>query len=294
MPPGLTGGINHFAAVSLSDGRLAVWCSDFNGRLWHCWKQSTDPNAAWSNWVQFALPTAGFAAQITAAPLSDGRTQLFMIAIVNQKVGIWTCLKQSTLSSDRWTDWIEFGSSDGSALPTGFVPNQIVACRVFAKKCKLWVIERDRWNVFVSEKVNTDWHAPWSGWSSFLSRLGERVPPPPPPPPTQRVDTGELVEDTSQPAVFSGMIPVLGQRGTLLSIRNLSSQGQEGYTLVFFSGPTGARTHRVGPGITASDFSDLYDVRNPSLPLTLSAVVESLFPENVPSTIRFEFTWQPA
>ena len=42
----------------LSDGRPQVWAVDGQGNLWTMWKQTTDPNADYTQWSQFKGPGA--------------------------------------------------------------------------------------------------------------------------------------------------------------------------------------------------------------------------------------------
>jgi hypothetical protein len=38
------------AAAPLSDGRLQVWVIDQGGNVRFRWKETTDPNSAWTGW----------------------------------------------------------------------------------------------------------------------------------------------------------------------------------------------------------------------------------------------------
>src|SRR5436853_486920 len=78
------------AAAPLSDGRLQFWAVDTAGKIWSCWKSTTDSNSAWTAWtLQWTAQAPPFTAtQVAAAPLSDGRLQFWAVDTAGK---IWSC-----------------------------------------------------------------------------------------------------------------------------------------------------------------------------------------------------------
>jgi hypothetical protein len=48
--------VNAVTVAPLSDGRLQLWGNITNGALFTTWKETIDPNAAWSPWSPFPTP----------------------------------------------------------------------------------------------------------------------------------------------------------------------------------------------------------------------------------------------
>ena len=61
-------------AAPLPDGRIQLW-GIFDDELFSCWKTTTNPDSAWTDWQHFPQPSH-IITYINAAPLSDGRIQL--------------------------------------------------------------------------------------------------------------------------------------------------------------------------------------------------------------------------
>jgi hypothetical protein len=89
-------------AANLSDGRTQVWLIEAN-QIQSRWKEATNPDAAWSNWSPFPTPAAP--AALSAAPLEDGRLQLYL---VDAEGRTWSAWKVSTDPDAAWTEWSKF------------------------------------------------------------------------------------------------------------------------------------------------------------------------------------------
>ena len=92
-----------FAAASLSDGRVHLFVIDGSspGQIWSTWQETSGPNSAWTSLSPFQTPEKG-AYCVTAAPLSDGRLQLFVTD--GYSLGqIWSTRQESTDPNSGWT-----------------------------------------------------------------------------------------------------------------------------------------------------------------------------------------------
>jgi len=101
-------GCAQIAVAPLSDGRLQLWATDNAGGVSSTWKSSTDPNSSWTPWVDFLAgvgPLPAGCIEMAAAPLSDGRLQLWA---TDSKGGVSSCWKTSTDPNSSWTEWSRF------------------------------------------------------------------------------------------------------------------------------------------------------------------------------------------
>ena len=75
--------LSSLTAGALSDGRLQLWGSGTSG-IWTTWKESSDPNSAWSEWSLFQSFQSAIRYRPTTAlsvgRLPDGRLQLWASA----------------------------------------------------------------------------------------------------------------------------------------------------------------------------------------------------------------------
>src|ERR1044071_8968332 len=93
------------AVAPLADKRLQFWAIDLTGKLWSRWKTSTDSNATWTALSTFQMPPGvSVVKSIAAAPLSDGRLQLWTI---DSNGTMWSCWKTGD-SNSAWTNWTAF------------------------------------------------------------------------------------------------------------------------------------------------------------------------------------------
>jgi hypothetical protein len=141
--------------VPLSNGIPQLFAIS-GGKIYTCWKASTDPGAKWTTWSEFPMPATG-AYQISGVSLTNGVPQLF--AIDTAKVKIYTCWKASTEPSAGWTKWSEFPNPSihayqisGVSLTNG-VPQLFVTC------------SNDI--TYTCWKASTDPGAKWTNWSEF-------------------------------------------------------------------------------------------------------------------------------
>jgi peptidyl-Lys metalloendopeptidase len=158
LPPGSTRLIS-IAVAPLSDRRLQLWAINANGAIWSCWKSTTDSSATWTTWTSFTLPPGiPSVKQLVAAPLSDGRLQLWAIA---ENGSVWSCWKSTTDSSATWTPWTSF------TLPPG-VPSvkQLAVAPLSDRRLQLWAIAENG-SVWSCWKTTTSSGATWTPWSAF-------------------------------------------------------------------------------------------------------------------------------
>jgi hypothetical protein len=92
------------AAVNLSDGRTQVWLIE-GANIVSRWKETTNPDSAWTDWSPFQKPSGVTPVAISGAPLEDGRVQLYL---VDSGGGTWSAWKTTTSSSAPWTPWTKF------------------------------------------------------------------------------------------------------------------------------------------------------------------------------------------
>jgi len=97
---------DQITAASLPDGRMQLWRLNRNGALWSRWKVAVDSSAAWTEWQAFPTPSSR-ATVFTAAPLSDGRLQLFLADETGAMFSSW---KADTNPDAAWTPWAPFPS----------------------------------------------------------------------------------------------------------------------------------------------------------------------------------------
>ncbi len=92
------------AAAQLSDKRLQFWAVDTAGKLWSCWKSSTNSSSAWTPWTQaWIADTPTFVTRtLWPAKLSDGRLQVWLI---DSQGEIRTTFKTTTDSNAPWSNW---------------------------------------------------------------------------------------------------------------------------------------------------------------------------------------------
>jgi len=95
---------DRITAAPLPDGRLQLWRLNRNGAMWSRWKANTNPNAAWTEWAVFHAP-GPHPALFTAAPLSDGRLQLWVADASGAMFSAW---KASRNPDAAWTPWQPF------------------------------------------------------------------------------------------------------------------------------------------------------------------------------------------
>ena len=89
-------------AAPLPDGRLQLWAI-FDDELFSCWKTTTNPDSAWTDWQHFPQPSHTIT-YINAASLSDGRIQVW--GIFDDE--LFSCWKTTTNPDSAWTDWQPF------------------------------------------------------------------------------------------------------------------------------------------------------------------------------------------
>ena len=131
--PGAAAGL---AVARLSDGRLQLWVTLANSRLLTTWQTQTDPNIAWTGWIDFLakvglLPAS--VAHVAVAPLSDGRLELWA---TTANGGLFTTWKNQADPNANWSGWSNFLTEVGS-VPAGV--SRATVARLQDKRLELWV-----------------------------------------------------------------------------------------------------------------------------------------------------------
>lgn len=100
-------GIPSLAAARRADRRAQLWAA-FNEGVYTRWKISHDPNSNWCDWGPFNKPLPGPASEVVAAPLSDGRLQIWFVM---QDGSIYTSWETELTEepNSQWTDVSPFG-----------------------------------------------------------------------------------------------------------------------------------------------------------------------------------------
>ncbi|NUR59306.1 MAG: hypothetical protein HOV87_11650 [Catenulispora sp.] len=96
------------AGTSQSDGIPMFVAAGFSGRLWRTHKVDKDPNAAWSNWIEF--PVIRNADNVAAASLTDGRPQI----LIDTPEGLFSTWQQDVLDPETWVDPQPFENPPGT------------------------------------------------------------------------------------------------------------------------------------------------------------------------------------
>jgi hypothetical protein len=147
------------AAAPLSDGRLQFWAVDTSGRIWSCWKTTTNPNSNWSSWaLQWTAQLPPFSANyVTAAQLSDGRLQFWAVDTTGKT---WSCWKSTTDPNASWTAWV----SQWTTQAQPFIAKTVVAARLSDKRLQFWAVDTNGhiWSIW---KTDTGSSAAWTNWT---------------------------------------------------------------------------------------------------------------------------------
>jgi hypothetical protein len=145
--------IFRIAAGRLSDGRIQLFATTDTDVL-TTWKETTNPNAQWSPWRTFYSTTDDDA--ITAAPLSDGRLQLWRL---DRNGAMWSRWKLTTNPNAAWSEWSVFPAPGGH-------PIAFTAAPLSDRRLQLWAADSTG-AIFSSWKVNAHPDAAWTPWSPF-------------------------------------------------------------------------------------------------------------------------------
>ncbi len=136
-----------------------MWVVDGNGGVLSCWKTSTDANGYWSRWEDF-LQVAGSldrpVRDLTVAPLSDGRLQLWALDDLGSLV---TCWKVDG-AHGYWTGWRDF-RADQTAEPTAL--SHVAAVPLADGRLQVIVVDESG---VVRARSKADRHpdAAWGAW----------------------------------------------------------------------------------------------------------------------------------
>jgi hypothetical protein len=170
------------AVAPLSDGRLQLWVvsgkwdhvskkwdpSNTFNKLFTCRKIDASPDAAWSSWTELARPRISFRVgthhdlhipikQIAAAPLSDGRLQLWVKSEDDKK--LFTCWKIDSSPDAAWSSWVRF------PVPADYHIHDVAVAPLSDGRPQMWFYFDRR--LFTCWKIDASPDAAWSSWVSF-------------------------------------------------------------------------------------------------------------------------------
>jgi len=142
--------------ISNVPGRMQIFGVGVDYNLYTKWKNTTDPNASWSDWASMGGGTSGIANDTTASIgyLPDGRMQLFCVGNDTNIYSIW---KVTTDPNAAWSEWASMGGRPGGGIAVGYLPDQRM--QIF--------FSRFGENMYSAWKTSTDSDSPWSDWVSL-------------------------------------------------------------------------------------------------------------------------------
>jgi hypothetical protein len=127
-----------------------------NPVLFSKWKDTTDPNAAWSDWANLGGPQRGVVLP-SIGYLPDRRMQLFSTA--DSGYSSWQTDPNANFS---WSEWLSMGDApppvwQSGSYTVGYLPDQ---------RMQLFDIGSDR-ALYSRWKIATDPNSAWSDWVSL-------------------------------------------------------------------------------------------------------------------------------
>jgi hypothetical protein len=158
----------HVAAAPLSDGRVELWVSLVDGRLFSAWQTSFDTNATWSAWHDFLAevgPLPGGVTGMAVAALPDARLQLW---VATSNGGLFSTWKVQVDPNAAWSGWNDFFAEAG-ALSSSIT--SLAVAPLSDGRLELWAAT-SAGGLFSSWMVHTDPNANWTAWADFLAEVG--------------------------------------------------------------------------------------------------------------------------
>ena len=130
------------------------------------WKVSAESTAAWADWTVFwqgesAVGGGSGARSLSAAPLTDGRIQVFIAVQGNNGSRFLTAWKETTDVNSAWSPVVDFN------LPTAHPIQRIAAGRLSDGRIQLFATTPNE--VLTTWKVTTASTAQWQPWATFYS-----------------------------------------------------------------------------------------------------------------------------
>ena len=165
--------ITGLMAAPLSDGRLQIWASKTGGVLQTLWKETTDPDSAWTPWQ--VMPASSLGVSVgCAAPLPNGALQLFVIANAGFNPpyqtgpGVLTTWKVGSESTAGWADWNTFYTGE-SAVGGGAGARSLAAAPLTDGRIQVFVVVLgNNASRFLSAwKVSPDVSSAWTDLTDF-------------------------------------------------------------------------------------------------------------------------------
>jgi hypothetical protein len=155
-----------FAVAPLSDGRLQLFIIDgsYPGQIWSTWQETTESNSAWTSLSPFQAPEKG-AYSVTAAPLNDGRLQLFVSDSYSPGT-IWSTRQQTTDPNSGWTPLTSF-----QTLQTG--ARFLAVGSLSDRRLQLFLMD-NTWQMWSTQEQTAQRDAPWAPLSPLPTFEGGR------------------------------------------------------------------------------------------------------------------------
>ena len=153
------------SVAPLSDKRLELWVVDDQGHLNTSWKSGVNSESLWVTGVNFLaeVPIVVQMHQTAAAPLSDGRLELW--AVDNQG-RLFTTWKVTTDPNAGWAPWADFLVE----VPLAAQVQQVAVAPLSDGRLELWAVD-SQGRLFTTWKVTTDPNADWAPWVDFLDEI---------------------------------------------------------------------------------------------------------------------------
>ncbi len=149
--------VTDIAAVKLPQGGLQLFVIKDDNTVHTCWKISSQPGAAWSNWQSHP----GLASRITGASLPQDVPQLWCIGKDGQLYTMW---KVSDQPDAEWNGWKVMTGAPSPVIDVG-------AVKLPDGSLQLFVVKSDS-TIHTCWKVSTE---PGANWTAFQPHPGEAL-----------------------------------------------------------------------------------------------------------------------
>jgi hypothetical protein len=175
-------------------------------------KVNDQSTAAWADWTvlvpgQSALGGGPGARSVAAAPLTDGRIQVFIAFRGNDSAQLLTLWRTSNDPDTGWTNPSEF------PLPAGQGVNWIATARLSDGRIQLFATADTA--VFTCWKASTNANAAWTDWVEFDPLVGDN----------DRIYAASLGPSDGRPQLWR-----LDQQGSLWSRWKYSTSANDAWT----------------------------------------------------------------
>ena len=157
----------------LSDGRMQMWVMDADFAIWTTWKQSTVPNASWTNWQSFNPATPGMV--LAAGNVSDGALQIWAKVYTAESEGFSTSgalMSAWKVTSDPNSSWTTWQDPFLPELVSGAYKDACGAGQLSDGRLQLWGVTSDG-KLHTTWKSSTNPNAAWTDWQNHSPDPGD-------------------------------------------------------------------------------------------------------------------------